>query len=225
MINHNKLRYFIVCFLILLSNSAFAELSVGKVKKLFKIDLIEIEGNKKVETEAILEKVNLEKGSELDNYALRGAIKRIYSMKYFETVEAHHVKKSGKDVLLFKIKEKPIINKISFSGNDELDDDELKDQVKTAAFNILDVNTIKSDLITLQKFYEEKGYYLANIDYELVRNDAGGMNLTFKIKEYDKVRVKKILFLGNNDLKDEELKSFMQTNEETLFSGLSGSGE
>ena len=224
MINYINLKYLAFCFLFLTPLLTYGELGVGKLKKLLTIDQIEVEGNKKVETEAILEKISLDKGSELDNYALRNAIKRVYAMKYFETVEAHHVKKSGKDVLLFKIKEKPIISKITFSGNDELGDDELKDQVKTTEFNILDINTIKSDLIALQKFYEEKGFYLANIDYELVTNESGGLNLTYRVKEYDKVRVKKILFLGNNDLKDQELKSFMQTSEETLFSGLSGSG-
>lgn len=211
-------------FLLLISSFSFAQSSLGAKKNLMVIDEIQIEGNKKVELEAILEKLNLELGSTLDNYELRSAIKRIFGMKYFEMVEAEQQIKNSKNVLIFKVKEKPIISKIKFSGNSEIGDDDLKEQIKTKAFNILDVNTIKSDVMLLQKHYEEKGYYLANVDYELVPADDKGLVLDFKVKEYDKVRVKKILFLGNSDLKDEELKTFMQTKEEGLFSGLSGSG-
>jgi outer membrane protein insertion porin family len=225
MVDVKKSKFIHFClFALLIPSIAMADQGLGKLKKLMVIDAIEVEGNKKVEAEAILEKVSLEVGKSLDNYALRNAIKRIYSMKYFETVEAHKIKKGKKNVLLFKIKEKPIISKIKFSGNDEIGDDDLREQIKTREYNILDVNTIKGDVMLLQKHYEEKGFYLAQIDYDLLKNEAGGLNLTYKVKEYDKVRVKKILFLGNNEVLDDDLKAFMQTKEESLFSGLSGSG-
>jgi outer membrane protein insertion porin family len=86
------------------------------------------------------------------------------------------------------------------------------------------VNTIKSDIQLLQKHYEEKGYYLATADYDLVKNEQGSLDLVFKVKEFDKVRVKKIMFLGNSEIEDKDLKGFMQTQEESLFSGISGSG-
>lgn len=191
---------------------------------MFRIDEIIIEGSKKVEAEAIQEKMKLKVGMDVDNYALRDDIRAVYSMKYFESVEAHQNSANGKNQLILKVVEKPIISKISFEGNDEVSDTDLKDQVKTKEFNILDVNGIKADLILLQKYYEEKGFYLANITYDLVKNEFGGLDLVFQVKEFDKVRVKKIMFLGNHEVKDDELKTFMATQEETFFSGLSGSG-
>ena len=160
----------------------------------------------------------------LDNYLLRKDLSRIYEMKYFEEVEAFHKQKEGKNILLFKVKEKPIISKISFEGNDEINDDDLKEQVKTKEFNILDISTLKNDVLLLQKHYEEKGYFLALASYKIIDNANGSVEVKFKIKEWDKVRVKKITFLGNKALNDEELKNFMQTREESYFSFLSGSG-
>jgi outer membrane protein insertion porin family len=145
-------------------------------------------------------------------------------MKYFEEVEAYHKISNGKNILLFKLKEKPIIGKISFSGNDEINDDDLKEQIKTKEFNILDVSTLKNDLLLLQKHYEEKGYFLALANYQIKDNKNGSVDLKFIIKEWDKVRVKKITFLGNKKILDQELKNFMQTREESYFSFLSGSG-
>lgn len=208
----------------LLCISSFAQESLGKVEDFFKVDEIQVVGVKKVEPEAVTEKVSLKEGSMATNYSIREAIKSIYDLKYFEVVEAHHIKKDGKNVLQFKVKEKPIVSKIIFEGNDEVSSEDLKEQIKTREFNILDVNTVKADVSKVQDFYEEKGFFLANVGYELVENSLGGVDLKFMIREFDKVRVKRIMFLGNNEIKDDELKSFMQTREESLFSPLSGSG-
>ena len=208
----------------LLCVSSFAQESLGKVENFFKVDGIEVAGAKKVEPEAVIEKISLKEGSMATNYSIREAIKSIYDLKYFEIVEAHQIKKDGKNILQFKVKEKPIVSKIIFEGNDEVSSDDLREQVKTREFNILDVNTVKSDVAKVQDFYEEKGFFLANVDYELVPNSLGGVDLKFMVREFDKVRVKRIMFLGNNEIEDDELKGFMQTREESLFSPLSGSG-
>jgi outer membrane protein insertion porin family len=221
----SKTILLIFCTLIaLVSFSASAQETIGPIKELFRVDDIEVTGNRKVETEAILEKIATRKEMMLDNYLLRKDLSRIYEMKYFEEVEAWHKQSAGKNILLFKLKEKPIISKITFEGNDEINDDDLKEQIKTKEFNILDISTLKNDVLLLQKHYEEKGYFLALASYELKTNNNGSVDVQFNIKEWDKVRVKKITFLGNKAIPDDELKNFMQTREESYFSFLSGSG-
>ncbi len=197
---------------------------IGPINEMFRVDGIEFTGNRKVESEAILEKLGTRQDMVLDNYLLRKDLSRIYDMKYFEEVEAYHKVSGSKNILLFKLREKPIISKISFAGNDEINDDDLKEQIKTKEFNILDVSTLKNDVLLLQKHYEEKGFFLALGSYTLTDNKNGSVDVRFNIKEWDKVRVKKLTFLGNKQLTDEELKGFMQTREETYFSFLSGSG-
>ena len=208
----------------LCSLSSFAIPDIGPQIKLFKISDIEVEGLKKVELEAILDKVGIDKGQYIDNYSLRKAIAKIYSLKYFEYVEAHHKKKGKKSILLFKVKEKPIISNIVFKGNSELDRDDLMTHVKTKEYSILDINTIKNDVIAIQKEYEEKGYYLARVSYSFKKTPKGNLELVYNIKEYDKVLVKKLSFLGNKSFKDAELMAIMETREESLFSFMSGSG-
>lgn len=205
-------------------NAAFAQEIIGPIREMFRVDEIEITGNRKVESEAILEKIGTRQDMMLDNYLLRKDLSRIYEMRYFEEIEAFHKISGDKNILLFKLKEKPLISKITFSGNDEINDDDLKEQIKTKEFNILDISTLKNDVLLLQKHYEEKGYFLAVASYSLKDNKNGSVEVKFKIKEWDKVRVKKITFLGNKFIQDEELKNFMQTREETYFSFLSGSG-
>lgn len=213
-----------IIFLSCCISSGWAQEIIGPIREMFRVDTIEVEGNRKVEAEAITEKLTTRPDMMLDNYLLRKDLSRIYEMKYFEEVEAYHKKSADKNILLFKLKEKPIISKITFDGNEEINDDDLKGQVKTKEFNILDISTLKNDVLLLQKHYEEKGFFLALATYELKDNANGSVEVKFNIKEWDKVRVKKITFLGNKAVDDEELKNFMQTREESYFSFLSGSG-
>lgn len=216
--------FFLFIFFFIGTQSAFSQEIIGPIKEMFRVDSIEFTGNRKVESEAIQEKLGTRPDMMLDNYLLRKDLSRIYEMKYFEEVEAFHKISGDKNILLFKLKEKPIIGKITFSGNDEINDDDLKQQIKSKEFNILDISTLKNDVLLLQKHYEEKGYFLALASYTIQDNKNGSVDVKFKIKEWDKVRVKKITFLGNKEIADEELKNFMQTREETYFSFLSGSG-
>ena len=109
------------------SSAVFAQEIIGPIREFFRVDSVEIEGNKKVESEAITEKLSIRPDMMLDNYLLRKDLSRIYDMKYFEEVEAYHKIKDGKNILLFRLKEKPIISKITFDGNDEINDDDLKE--------------------------------------------------------------------------------------------------
>ena len=203
---------------------ALSNLDIGPRKKLFRIDAIQIRGIKKVEKEAILEKISSQVGMIADNYLIKRDIEKIYSMKFFEYVEVSTRKRKGKNILQFTLKEKPIISKIVFEGNDEVDDDDLVAVVKTREFSILDINTIKSDVQALIKLYEEKGFYLANVNYSLKKTGQESRDLVFKVKEFDKVLVKKITYLGNKAFSDGQLKDIMETREESLFSGMSGAG-
>ena len=196
----------------------------GRKKNLFKIDAIVIEGVKRVEKESVLEKISSRPGMLLDNYLLRKDLRTIYQLKYFEKVEAYKEFAKGKNRLVFKVVEKPIVSKIVFQGNSEIKEDDLLTHIKTKLHNILDLNTVKSDLLALTKQYEEKGYFLAKISYRIKKVDQDRIELYFHIHEFDKVRIKKIMFLGNKAFSNEELKSIMETREESLFSFMSGGG-
>jgi len=197
---------------------------LGPRVDLFKIETIKVEGLRRVEEQAVLDRIGARAEMVLDNYLLRSDIEKIYGLKYFEKVEAHREEVSGQDALVFRVKEKPIVSSITFEGNSEISKDDLKGEIKSKKFSIIDISTVQSDVKKLQDFYEEKGFYLASVDHELREIDDENTELVFKIKEFQKVRVKQITFLGNKAFGDTELKGIMETREEGLFSFLSGAG-
>jgi outer membrane protein insertion porin family len=84
-----QLLFLLISFF-LYSGSSFAQEIIGPIKEMFRVDAIEFTGNRKVESEAILEKLGTREEMMLDNYLLRKDLSRIYEMKYFEEVEAFH---------------------------------------------------------------------------------------------------------------------------------------
>ena len=214
-------------YALLLSGLSFAALGnadLGPKKNLFTIDVIRVEGVKKVEKETVLKKISSRPGMVLDSHLLRKDLQTIYQLKYFEHVEAYRETVKGKKHLVFKLVEKPIVSKIIFQGNNEMKEDDLLSHIKTKLHNILDVNTIKSDLVELTKQYEEKGFFLAKVSYRIKKITPDTVELYFQINEFDKVKIKKIIFLGNKVFSDVELKSIMETREESLFSFMTGGG-
>jgi outer membrane protein insertion porin family len=186
------------------------------------VSSIKIEGNKKIESSAIQEKILTQPSKSIDKRLLREDIQRIFDMGFFEDVQVDLT--AG--VLAFRVVEKPSIAAIDFEGNEEIDDSDLTEKIGIKAFEIVNYGKIQKAIGEIQKAYEEKGYLLVGVDFELKPEPKSPQSsrLIFKVDEKDKVRVKRIAFIGNKNVKDEELKAFMMTQEGGLFSFLSGGG-
>ncbi len=215
----NFLQKVIIIF-VFLPSFAFAAKSLSNTP-LFKVKKIVVEGNNKVEQQSILTRISARVGKTVSAQSVRDDIERIYRMNYFEWVEVHEDKNS---TLRIVVKEKPVISSVQFLGNDEIDADDLEEVIKTKDFGILDVNKLKEDVKALKKHYEEKGYYLARIDFETENQPNGNVGIIFNITEFDKVKVKKVTFLGNKVFQDYQLKDIMETREDSFFGGMSGAG-
>ncbi len=185
------------------------------------ISSIEVQGNKRIEKDAVLARIKSKVGGGLSRSLIREDIQSIFKTGFFYDVRAS---REGSK-LTFGVVEKPSISEIIFAGNEELKTEELLEASGLKAFEILSQNKIREAVEKLQKMYEDKGYFLARIDpktEDVTANET--VKLTFTIKENDKVKVKKITFLGNTKLKDGYLKDRMGTGESGYFSFLSGSG-
>ena len=186
---------------------------------------ITIEGQKKIEVDAIRAKISLKEGQAYSAQQVSADVKSLFGLGFFNDIEVLKEVKAGQVELVFRVKEKPTIVEIVYVGNAEIKDDDLKEQVTIKPFEILNANKVREAQEKLQKYFEEKGFLLAKIEPQVEDVVAGEkVKLTFKIEENEKVKVKKIRFLGNSKLKDSFLKNRMATQEGGFFSFMSGSG-
>ncbi len=182
------------------------------------IKSIEVVGNKKIEKEAILEKLSNKVGNTLSRDKVRTDIAGLHKTNFFDSVQVDF----EADVLKVSVKERPSIAKIVFFGNDQISTDDLKAALTVKTFDLFDENQVRESARKLTKVYEDKGYFLAKVTHEMrYSKDKEMVELLFNIREYDKVRIKKISFLGNQAFNDNQLKRIMRgTAEGGFFSWL-----
>lgn len=189
------------------------------------VEAIKIVGNKKIEKDAILQKLTNKAGVSLDVSAVPGEVQRLFKTGYFQDIEvSENPGRKGGVILTYKVVEKPAISQIEYKGNSELDDEELGELTKMKVFEIIDYGKITTGVSDILKAYEEKGYFLAKVDYEVEEDGNGGVKVTFNVTENDQVLVKRISFIGNDKVPSSDIKSKMLTQEGGFFSGVSGSG-
>lgn len=190
------------------------------------IDSIEITGIKKIEKDAVIARLKSKVGEAYSKVTIAEDIRTLYKMGYFVQIEVSKEETADSKLKLeYNVSEKPTVSEISFEGNSEVKSEDMLEQITIKNYEILSGDKIKESVLKLEKFYEEKGFYLVKIEPTVSPPlEDGTVQLKFKVTENEKVKVKKITFIGNKKLSDSELKDRLFTQEAGFFSGLSSSG-
>ncbi len=189
------------------------------------IKAIHIQGQRKIEADAIRAKLTSRVGAAFSTENVREDVKEIFNTGYFYDVEVNREDEKGLVILTYSVVEKPSIAEIEYVGNNEVSDEDLSEQTSLKAYEILNLTKVGEAIEKLEKFYQEKGFFLARITHRVVNTSKDdSVKLVFDVVENDKVQVKKITFLGNSNISSSRIKSAMITKEVGFFSFISGSG-
>ncbi len=190
-----------------------------------KVLKIHVKGNRKIEVDAITAKLTGREGDFFDALKIRQDVEALFKTGYFYDIQVDRTKIEGGVELTFNVVEKPSVVEIAYVGNSEIEQDELKEATGIKPFEILNMTKIREAVEKMSKAYEEKGFFLARITPKITPVKEGeSVKLSFEVQENEKVKVKRMTFLGNKNLTDAKLKSVMETQEGGFFSFVSGSG-
>ena len=196
----------------------------GYAEELPIINAIEVKGLNRIEESAVKAKITQNIGEPLSQEKTNNDIKNIFKMGYFDDVRAEIEPFEGGIRLIYIVKEKPIITKIEFQGNEEFDDAKLKENITISTGAIADAVLIQDNANKLRAFYEEEGYWLSEIVPVIKKISPDEVTLTYQIEEGSKVRIKDIFIEGNEALSSGKIKRAMETKEWWIFSFITSSG-
>jgi len=189
------------------------------------VSSVEVRGQKRLEKEAVLNKLGTRVGSSLSREALRSDVQALYGMGYFDDISVQAEAGPEGVRLVFVVQERPVVATVTFEGNRQLGTSDLKEVVKVKEWSILDVNKVRQDVGLLQKHYEDKGFFLAKVSYEIRPTKDEQVEVVYKVSDFDKIEIKKITFLNNRAFSDSQLKAVLgETREGGLLSFLGSSG-
>lgn len=216
-------KKFLLSFLVSLIIAILSTWS-GYAEELPLINAIEIKGLKRIEESAVKAKITQNIGEPLSQKKTNSDIKNIFKMGYFDDVRAEIEPFEGGIRLIYIVKEKPIIIKIGFQGNEEFDDEKLKEKITISTGAIADAVLIQDNANKLRAFYEEEGYWLSEIVPVIKKISSDEVTLTYQIREGAKIRIKDIIIEGNRALSSGKIKRTMKTKEWWIFSFITSSG-
>ncbi len=197
--------------------------------KLFKREVIIkiiIEGNKRIETDAIRKVIVAAPGDVFIPKNLSNDLKAVYSMGYFEDIRIEAESTSKGKIIFFKVKEKPTIRKIIIKGNSIVfDDEKIKENLNIKTGSIVNIFKVQKNVKRIEALYKEKNYHNVKVDYKIIELKNNQADLTFIIEEGGKVRIKTIKFIGNHAYSDKKLKKILKTSEKGFFFWLTSSGD
>jgi outer membrane protein insertion porin family len=149
-------------------------------------------------------------------------IREMWESNYFEDVEVDLARDNNGVYLRILVRERPNIKSIEFAGNEKIEKDDLTEAVSTElkTGTILSYAAIRRGIQKLRDKYAEEGYFLADVSYEVQPLKDNQVNIKFTIKEHDPVTVRRITFIGNDHVSDEELRDVMLTGNTSGLSGI-----
>src|ERR1700682_4986858 len=188
---------------------------------------VNVQGNRRVESDAIRASIPLKAGDTFDREKLKAALLAVWRMGYFNDVKLD-VSRAKPPltgyVLTVLVSEKPAVREVKLEGNEELSKDDFKDTLEVKPFQILDQEAVRKSAKKMQEKYVEKGFFLAEVTPKIVPLPNNEVNVVFQINEHAKITVKEVRFVGNRALSDSALKEAMLTQEGSPFSFLTGAG-
>jgi len=185
---------------------------------------IKVEGNKRVAEDDIRAAVATRVGKPYDSARIAQDVRTLYQMGYFNDIKVDKKPSAKGVVITYIVDEKPAISEVKLKGNKELDEDDITKVMDIEKNQILSISKIKTNIQKIKDLYAGKGYFLTDVTYEIEKDEEHSVKLIFNIKEHEKVKVRRINFVGNHAVTDDELLSAMQTKTPGFFSILTDSG-
>ncbi len=170
---------------------AAAAAKVGNVK-------FEQQGVQHLPNEQLSVNIQLQPGSEFRQEILDEDVKRLYNTGNFADVVSEVRPGAAAETfdILFKIKLKPRISAVKFSGNVKYPEDELREETSVFAGSRLNDKELRESAQKLRQFYIDKGYTDATVTPVILPEGDDQITLTWKIEENLKQRINDVVFEG-----------------------------
>ncbi len=137
-------------------DSAITSLGRSIISEILKkqiISLITIEGNQRVESDAIESIITSKVGDIANADKLSQDLQLIYKMGFFDDVVVRQRTLDKGLEILFHVKEKPSVREITFQKNRVYDSKELRDIISTSTGSILNIYKLNSDIEKIRHMY------------------------------------------------------------------------
>ena len=174
------------------------------------IETIGIQGSQRIEPETIRTYLTVREGDPFDPVRIDRSLKNLFATGLFADVTI-----SQQDsMLLVRVVENPIINRISVEGNKQVDDDELRPEIQLRPRVVYTRTKVQQDVDKILELYRREGRFAARVEPKVIELPQNRVDVVFEVVEGPPTYVRTINFVGNEAFDDNELRDVILTREE-----------
>ncbi len=214
-----------VCFLgFLLASSAVFAQTIGETT----IERIDIRGNRRIPEETIRFYIQSRPGDVYSEERLESDLRAVQKAGFFENIEIQERDGDAGKVIIFILKEKPLIRALEYIGNKSFTESNILDEFKERKVGLtidsqFDPSKIEAAKRALKGLLLQNGRPLGTVRSEVDNLPPSGVRVRFITEEGPKVRIGEIRFVGNKIFNDAELRDSLKLNKQrsmmTMFKG------
>ncbi len=176
---------------------------------------VKVTGNRKIPAETIKARIFSRPGDSYDAAALERDFNSLWNTGYFEDVRFERQQTPKGWVLHVYVKERPVIRDIEYLGISSVTTSDILERFKVAKVGLskesqYDPTKVKHAEVILKGLLSEHGRQFANVRTEVRQIPPAAVGITFVVKEGPKVKVGRIVFTGNKNVKSRVLRSAMK---------------
>jgi outer membrane protein insertion porin family len=192
------------------------------------IERIDIRGNRRIPEETIRGFILSRQGEAYNKTGLGYDLRSVYKSNYFEYIEIQARDGDTGKIVTFVVQEKPLIRAIEYVGNKSFAESDILEAFKEKKIGLsvdsqYDPSKIRLAERTLKELMLQSGKPLGTIYSETESIPPASVRVRFVLDEGAKVRIGKILFIGNKVFSDKKLKGALELSKErnmiTMFKG------
>ena len=180
------------------------------------IRTIQVQGNRRVEPETVRSYLQFSPGARYNPLKIDESLKALFATGLFSDVK---IGLQGSAVIV-KVVENPIVNRVAFEGNGEIDDDTLKAEVQLKSRAVFTRAKVQADVQRILTVYRRSGRFAARVEPKIINQDHNRVDLIFEIQEGPETTVRSISFVGNESFSDSQLREVITTSETGFLSFL-----
>ena len=183
-------------------------------------------GKKVLPDSRLLDVVQTRAGGEYSSTRVNADLERLIERSLVDPDATVSVQPAGKAVkVIFNVRASSVMAGVGFTGNQEFDDDDLRETAKLQPGTVLSDATLAAARANIIKAYQEAGYPDTQVNWKAVATESGAYkDVVFEINEGREISMNSIDFEGNNAFDDEQLRQLMKTKERGLFTWFTKSG-
>jgi outer membrane protein insertion porin family len=179
------------------------------------ISEIYVQGNRRIPAETVKARIFTHPGDIYDPAALERDFNSLWNTGYFEDIRFSREETPKGWRLIITVKEKPTIREINYVGLSSVSTSDVLDRFKEAKVGLsvesqYDPTKVKKAEVTIKGLLAEHGRQFSTIRTEIRQIPPAAVGVTFVIKEGPKVKVGKITFVGNKNVKSRVLRAAMK---------------